>query len=76
MIEVMCGSQFPCGFRVHADYYRAKPRFVPGVCARCSGPIKIVERGTETQDTGHYMALVDDQGAGHEAGGIYRRERD
>lgn len=57
-VHIMCGAKNSCGFRVHSEYYRDKARFAPGVCARCSGPIAIVEAFTENAVPGARMSLA------------------
>jgi hypothetical protein len=58
-MQVICGARFPCGFRVHDRYYAQKnDRFMPGVCARCGGPITIVEDYTETPVENVEMVLT------------------
>ena len=47
MHHIICGSRPRCGFRVEENYYQTKRRFMPGICARCNGPIEIVEAYTE-----------------------------
>jgi len=47
MAQVICGARISCGFRVDSDYYETKKRFAKGICARCNGPIHIVEDNTE-----------------------------
>lgn len=42
--EITCVAE--CGFRVDDGYYARKRKFQPTACARCSSPIKLVERGT------------------------------
>lgn len=57
MHHIICGAQVPCGFRVGEDYYREKRRFMPGVCARCNGPVRIVTAYTENDAPGVEMDL-------------------
>jgi len=57
MYHIICGALVNCGFRVHDQYFRQKPRFAPGVCPRCNGPIKIVEAYTENVVAGARMSL-------------------
>lgn len=48
-IDIICGrAPVSCGFRVDAGYYQRKPKFAVQICARCNGPIRFVEHGTET----------------------------
>lgn len=55
-IEIICGRG--CGFRVGPDYYLDKPRFAPGICARCNGPVSYVRAGTDDQVEGVRMVLA------------------
>lgn len=57
MYHIICGSVPRCGFRVDEDYYRIKRRFTPGICARCNGPIEIVDAFTEDVAEGTTMDL-------------------
>jgi len=55
-MEIICGRTPNCGFRVHSRYYIEKQRFSPGICARCNGPIKIVEDHSDVAVGGVYMS--------------------
>jgi len=44
-VELICKRG--CGFRVDSEYFLRKTRFAAGVCPRCSGPISIVDDGTD-----------------------------
>lgn len=54
-VEVVCGEERPCGFRVHAGYYAQKTRFQPGLCANCKGVIRFVYAGTNKDFPGLQM---------------------
>jgi len=56
-VEIVCADTPPCGFRVHEHYYAQKPKFSRTSCARCSGPIKIVNSGTNTKVAGATMNI-------------------
>ena len=60
LVHIICGARPSCGFRVHDRYYVDKPRFAPGVCARCSGPIILVEPYTNTAVIGYKMSIKPD----------------
>jgi len=48
--EIICvrGAIGGCGFRVHDRYFEAKPRFHPGVCPNCAGPLAVVHAASDT----------------------------
>jgi hypothetical protein len=55
-MQVICGQNDPCGFRVHDRYYsQKKDRFSPRSCARCGGTILIVDDDTNTVVAGAVM---------------------
>lgn len=53
-MQIVCKNPL-CGFRVAADYYEKKPRFVAGACARCNSPLSLVEDWTDDIVEDHYM---------------------
>lgn len=55
--EIICGRVPNCGFRVHEEYFKLKPRFAPGVCPRCGGPVVIVEARTDKPVEGYHINL-------------------
>jgi len=65
-VELICGRG--CGFRVDSEYFIRKTRFSAGVCARCSGPISIVDDGTDDVVAGARI-LLRAEGA-HRAGEV------
>ena len=65
-MELICSRG--CGFRVDSEYFLRKTRFAPGVCARCSGPIHIVEDGLDEPVAGKRI-LLRAEGA-HRAGEV------
>jgi len=56
-IHIVCDARDTCGFRVHQDYYAEKPRFMPGLCARCNGPLAFVRAYTNDVVEGVSMHL-------------------
>jgi hypothetical protein len=69
-MQITCKNPL-CGFRVPADYYEKKKRFVPGACARCNSPILIVDDWTDDEVTDHYMVVNPND---KEAGKVKKRE--
>jgi len=61
-MDIICGSRPRCGFRVDGEYYRNKPKFRVRICARCNGPIEIVDEDTEDRIRG---ATMNNQGVVH-----------
>lgn len=57
-LEIICGARFPCGFRVDIEYYRRKPKFAAGICARCNGPLYYVRAQSEDRVEGYGMILT------------------
>lgn len=52
-MQVICARN--CGFRVDSGYFRRKPKFTPGICPRCAGPIQVVNDYTDTKTKGYAM---------------------
>ena len=46
--QIICDRTATCGFRVHESYFEEKKQFMPGVCPRCGGPLRIVKAFTDT----------------------------
>ena len=46
-IQIICGRNPRCGFRVDAGYFERKVRFIPGVCPNCGGPVALVQAYTD-----------------------------
>lgn len=57
--HIICGRE--CGFRVDDGYFMRKKRFAPGICPRCSAPIRIVEPYTLREQLGFEMVLFGTQ---------------
>tara|TARA_Y100000034_G_scaffold100070_1_gene123215 strand:- start:219 stop:437 length:219 start_codon:yes stop_codon:yes gene_type:complete len=55
-VEIVCAAKD--GFRVHERYFVDKPRFAPGVCPRCGGPVHVVKPATYTRVEGAAVSLV------------------
>lgn len=45
--QFICGRNPRCAFRADERYFIDKPRFHPGVCPNCGGPVDIVEAYTD-----------------------------
>jgi len=45
--QFICGRNPRCAFRADERYFIDKPRFAPGICPNCGGPIDIVHAFTD-----------------------------
>ncbi len=64
-VQIICDRTDSCGFRVHERYFSEKKQFMPGVCPRCGGPLRIVDAYTDNKIEGATMEMdVDSRSRG------------